>query len=393
MMRCAPLVGLAVSLMLVAGAESAQADSVTFGFTGTEQMFVVPAGVTSLNVRAVGAHGGTGDQNFNQARRVGGAGAVATADLAVTPGQVLFIEVGGHGRDGADIGAGLGGFNGGGGGALANGTGGGAGGGGGASDVRTVPRSDAESMASRLIVAGGGGGSGAQGSITAGLAGAGGASGQPGQDGEVTGATGPSRGGTGATPGAAGAGGAGGGSPTAGKAGSAGVLGVGGGGGDGAVSGGGSVGGAGGGGGGGVFGGGGGGGGAVGGGAAPGAGGGGGSSGFGAGATSGVVGTAAFTDPPLVTVVYSVPLDTTLTNTPKAKLKAKRRANATFSFTSTTPGATFECSLDDGAFEACTAPATFRIGKGKHSFAVRAVRGGVSDATPATFSFKVKKRK
>jgi hypothetical protein len=389
-MRRPLIASLTIALVLGAGTASAQADTVTFGVTGAEQMFVVPPGVTTVNVRAVGAHGGRGSQE--SPGMLGGAGAIATADLAVKPGQVLFIEVGGRGADGNEgFASTLGGFNGGGDGARAAAMGGSAGGGGGATDVRTLSRSIKGSLDSRVIVAGGGGGSGGQSDIPAGDAGAGGAAGQDGQDGQDFGGLGGNLG-KGAGPAAGGAGGAGGGSaPDGGKSGTAGVVGVGGNGGKGGLKG--SEGGAGGGGGGGLFGGGGGGGGEVSAGSAPGAGGGGGSSGFGSGTSNSSIAAAAFSDPSVVIVRYTAPPETKLTDTPKARLKAKRRAKAEFGFSSTTKGASFQCSIDDGAFASCTSPATFRVGKGKHSFAVRAVSGGVSDPTPATFDFKVKKRK
>lgn len=79
----------------------------------------------------------------------GGAGAVATGKLAVTPGQTLQVWVGGKGTLFS------GGFNGGGSGGTSGG-GGGGGGGGGASDVRVGNGT----LSDRVIVAGGGGGGG-----------------------------------------------------------------------------------------------------------------------------------------------------------------------------------------------------------------------------------------
>jgi hypothetical protein len=72
-------------------------------------------------------------------------------DLAVTPGETLYLDLGGNGTE-------LGGFNGGGdGGAGARA---GRAGGGGATDIRTIPSGDPGSLASRVFVAGGGGGGG-----------------------------------------------------------------------------------------------------------------------------------------------------------------------------------------------------------------------------------------
>ncbi|HYU59194.1 MAG TPA: hypothetical protein VEK39_00400 [Solirubrobacterales bacterium] len=82
--------------------------------------------------------------------------------------------------------------------------------------------------------------------------------------------------------------------------------------------------------------------------------------------------------------------DTQITKGPKKKTKKKK---ATFEFSSTVAGSTFECKLDDGPFEPCTSPHDVKAKKGKHSFEVRATAGGQTDPTPATDSWKVKKKK
>jgi hypothetical protein len=139
----------ALTCTLACSFGQAQAATETFPTTGGEQTFTVPVGVTSVHVVAIGGSGGTGSGV------AGGVGALTAGDLAVTPGQVLYVEVAGSGQS-ADS-DGLGGFNGG------SAGGGGAGGGGGASDVRSSPRSTGLSPDSRLVVAAGGGG-GAEGS-------------------------------------------------------------------------------------------------------------------------------------------------------------------------------------------------------------------------------------
>jgi hypothetical protein len=110
----------------------------------------------------------------------GGAGATVGADVDVTAGETLYVEVGGNGTQPTYANtsdstyvytAGVGGFNGGGDAGLQVG----GGGGGGASDVRTEPAAAAGSLGSRLVVAGGGGG--------AALAGNGGSSGRTGAPG------------------------------------------------------------------------------------------------------------------------------------------------------------------------------------------------------------------
>ena len=127
----------------------------TFGFTGDVQTFVVPAGVTSVNIEAWGAQGGF------DGGTAGGMGGYATGDLSVTPGETLYLYVGGQGTNGPGSGqnCGLaGGWNGGGntGSVCCSNAGGGAGAGGGASDVRQ----SGQSLNDRVIVAGAGGGAG-----------------------------------------------------------------------------------------------------------------------------------------------------------------------------------------------------------------------------------------
>lgn len=140
-MRKLLLVGCAVFGLAIATAARAQcpAGSTTtvFSYTGTEQQFVVPAGVTSVYIDAYGAQGSPG---LAPAGGAGGLGGRAGGTLAVTPGQTLYVYVGGG--------------NGGGAGGNAN-----SGAGGGASDIRV----GGSSLANRILVAGGGGGGGGTG--------------------------------------------------------------------------------------------------------------------------------------------------------------------------------------------------------------------------------------
>jgi glycine rich protein/HYR domain-containing protein len=116
----------------------------SYAYTGGEQTFVVPSGVTSVQVIAIGAAGGA-NGNGNP----GGEGAKVTGTLTgLSSGQTLYVEVGQQPDTASTA------FNGGG----APGYPGVAGGGGGASDVRTISSTVGGSLASRLIVAGGGGG-------------------------------------------------------------------------------------------------------------------------------------------------------------------------------------------------------------------------------------------
>ena len=127
----------------------------TFNYTGAPQTYTVPAGVNSISIEAYGASGWTGSNP-------GGDGGYTYGELSVTPGQDLYIYVGGQGTvaTGPNVAMGAG-WNGGGDG-MSNSTGSYVGGGGGASDVRTDLNAnpmDPTSLGTRVIVAGGGGGS------------------------------------------------------------------------------------------------------------------------------------------------------------------------------------------------------------------------------------------
>ena len=114
----------------------------TFGAPyGSVQTYTVPAGCTSIMVSMAGGKGGDGTGGTD----VGGSGGAIVCTLAVTPGQVLDVYVGGMGSGTT---GGLGGIPGGPGGVgAANG-----GGGGGSSEIRVSPYG----TANRVIVAGGG---------------------------------------------------------------------------------------------------------------------------------------------------------------------------------------------------------------------------------------------
>jgi hypothetical protein len=128
--------------------------STTLNYTGAMQTYTVPLGITSLTLEAYGAQGANSiDKLITNA--VGGLGGYTKASMAVTPGQVLYVYVGGAGNI-----SGAGGFNGGGNGGLSTAgggcSGGYAGGGGGASDVRF----GGLTLSNRILVASGGGASG-----------------------------------------------------------------------------------------------------------------------------------------------------------------------------------------------------------------------------------------
>lgn len=83
--------------------------TVTFNYVAPSlQTFTVPAGVTSINIDASGAQGGS---VTTTCAATGGMGARMVGDFAVTPGEVLSIMVGQQGlTNGADAGGGGGTF-------------------------------------------------------------------------------------------------------------------------------------------------------------------------------------------------------------------------------------------------------------------------------------------
>lgn len=84
-----------------------------------------------------------------------------------------------------------------------------------------------------------------------------------------------------------------------------------------------------------------------------------------------------------------VPPDTAITAAPASSTTS---TSATFAFrrADSAVAATFECSLDGSSFAACANPATYSVGLGPHSFAVRARDAFVAlDPTPAAASWTV----
>ncbi len=140
-----------LSLILLLGF-SAHAQTFNFVYTGGPQAWTVPTGVFSIGVDIQGATGGASSYYSP-----GGCGGQVVCTLAVTPGQVLNIYVGGRGSDGLFFSGGLGGTTG----AFPSGGDGGVwyaggGGGGGATDIRI----GGTTLLDRVLAAGGGGGAG-----------------------------------------------------------------------------------------------------------------------------------------------------------------------------------------------------------------------------------------
>jgi hypothetical protein len=86
---------------------------------------------------------------------------------------------------------------------------------------------------------------------------------------------------------------------------------------------------------------------------------------------------------------------TSITGGPKARVKTRgRRFRASFRFSSSEGGSSFQCALDRGAFKPCTSPKSFKLKPGKHTFRVRARdAAGNLDATPATRTVRVKRKR
>ncbi|MFN2425589.1 MAG: glycine-rich protein, partial [Candidatus Binatia bacterium] len=167
---------LAAILGLGVVAAVAAAEPIDFAYTGSEQSYNVPTdgSVCAVTLELIGASGG------EAVLGEGGEGGSLKATLAISPGETLFITVGGAGGDGS----GLGGFGGGADSGVASSGEHSSGGGGGASTVSN------ESIV--LAVAGGGGGAG----VAIGSGGSGGSAGGDGGDGTAD-AFAPSAGGAG----------------------------------------------------------------------------------------------------------------------------------------------------------------------------------------------------
>jgi hypothetical protein len=153
------LLTVGVGLLALAGsvtvAQAAETVTRTYSSAG-EATFVVPAGVESIQVLAIGGAGGSVEH------AKGGRGASVSGALSVTPGSTLYVEVGSNGGSSKHN----------------------AGAGGGSSDVRTLPRADGLAVDGRLIVAGAGGGGGRAGAAAGNGGNAGGEEGQRGGRGD-----------------------------------------------------------------------------------------------------------------------------------------------------------------------------------------------------------------
>jgi hypothetical protein len=80
--------------------------------------------------------------------------------------------------------------------------------------------------------------------------------------------------------------------------------------------------------------------------------------------------------------------DTTISSGPTGTITT---TSASFAFTGSESGSTFECKLDSGSWATCTSPKNYTsVADGAHTFSVRATdTAGNTDASPATRSFTV----
>jgi hypothetical protein len=90
---------------------------------------------------------------------------------------------------------------------------------------------------------------------------------------------------------------------------------------------------------------------------------------------------------------YTWTVDTTTPNTTITAQPANptNQTSASFSFTSTEAGSSFECRLDGAAFAACTSPRSYTgLTDGAHTFEVRATDpAGNTDASPTSYAWTV----
>jgi hypothetical protein len=182
------MAGTAAAALPSQCSQAGTVDTCTFTTSG-ETAFTVPQNVNSIAATVVGKQGGS-----SLSGTPGGDGAVAAGTMTVTPGQLLYLEVGvlggSAGRDNGIIDGGAGG---------------------GESDVRTcsstgsAPCAAGSTLASRLLVGGGGGGGGSD--DGSGHGGAAGTSANAGDGTAGVGGFANANGGTGATTSGPGAGG------------------------------------------------------------------------------------------------------------------------------------------------------------------------------------------
>ncbi|MCX9085305.1 MAG: MBG domain-containing protein, partial [Candidatus Methanoperedens sp.] len=89
-----------------------------------------------------------------------------------------------------------------------------------------------------------------------------------------------------------------------------------------------------------------------------------------------------------VTILDTTAPDTIIDSTPPTPSSS---SSATFTFSSTEVGSTFQCQLDSNGFSTCSSPAVYNgLVDGSHTFEVKATDAmGNADATPASFTWTI----
>jgi hypothetical protein len=89
-----------------------------------------------------------------------------------------------------------------------------------------------------------------------------------------------------------------------------------------------------------------------------------------------------------VAVADTTPPDTTVTSSPNSTTTS---TSASFGFSSSETGSTFECKLDSGTYVSCVSPKSYSsLAVGSHAFSVRAIdSSGNIDASPASFTWSI----
>ena len=92
--------------------------------------------------------------------------------------------------------------------------------------------------------------------------------------------------------------------------------------------------------------------------------------------------------------VDGTPPQTSFTKTPKSVIRTKKRKVTVRFVLAASEAGTFRCSLDGKAYAACSPETTFKVRRGAHTLRVIATDTiGNADPTPASYSWKVKKKR
>jgi Ca2+-binding RTX toxin-like protein len=82
---------------------------------------------------------------------------------------------------------------------------------------------------------------------------------------------------------------------------------------------------------------------------------------------------------------------TSIRRHPPKLVRSRKARRVAFAFRSNEAGARFRCRIDRRPFRACASPRAFRVGRGRHTFAVFAIdAAGNRDASPARFRFRMR---